>query len=413
MKFREATLDNGLEIVAESNDRAYAAGLAFFVNTGSRDESDDNSGVSHFLEHMVFKGTSRRSADDVNRELDEIGSQSNAFTSEERTVYYATFLPEYQDRAVDLLSDIMRPSLREEDFNTEKQVIIEEIYKYDDTPPFGAHEKCMAAHFRSHSLSRNILGTVESVSALTPENMRTYFEQRYSPSNITLVAAGCIDFERLVEEANKWCGDWKRFTADRDVVPAKAHSGFKVLTKPQASQQYVVQIARGPSSCDRKRYAARLLITILGDDSGSRFYWDLVETGRAEYAAMGTHEFQGAGIVMTYLCCEPQLAATNLQRMHELLVEAERTGIMAAELTQAQNKVCAQIVLAGERSSHRLFSVGNGWTQRREYQTVKQVVDAYRAVTLDDLHEVLKEYPLTNNMTIAVGPLEQFDDLRG
>ena len=408
MEFRETTLADGLEIVAECNDRAYATGLAFFVNTGARDESDELSGVSHFLEHMAFKGTPRRSADDVNRELDEIGSHSNAFTSEERTVYYATVLPEYQDRAVDLLSDIMRPSLREDDFSTEKQVIIEEIYKYDDSPPFGAHEKCMETHFGSHPLGRNILGTIESVSGLTPKGMQTYFEHRYSPSNMTLVAAGRVDFDRLVEEVNRWCGQWQDFATERNVGPAESHTGFELITKDKAVQQYVVQIARGPHSTDPARYAARLLATVLADDSGSRFYWDLVETGRAEYAAMGTHEFQGAGIFMTYLCCEPQLAADNLQRIHVLLAKAQSKGVTAAELLQAQNKICAQIVLASERSSHRLFSVGGAWTQQREYRTVKEGVDAYRAVTLNDLHAILEEYPLTDNTTVAVGPLEQF-----
>ena len=195
MRFREHTLDNGLEIIAECNECAYSTALAFFVKTGSRDESADTAGVSHFLEHMVFKGTPHRTAEDVNRELDEIGSHSNAYTSEEQTVYYATVLPEYQEPAVDLLADIMRPSLRETDFETEKQVIIEEILKYEDQPPFGAHEKCMAEYFDSHPLGNSILGTVGTVGALTAEQMMDYFRARYSPKNIALVATGRVDFE--------------------------------------------------------------------------------------------------------------------------------------------------------------------------------------------------------------------------
>ena len=138
MTFREKRLENGLEIVAECNEQAYSTALGFFVNAGSRDETAQNSGVSHFLEHMAFKGTPKRTAADVNRELDEIGSQSNAYTSEEQTVYYAAVLPEYQSNAVDLLTDIMRPSLRQEDFDTEKKVILEEILRSEDQPPFGA-----------------------------------------------------------------------------------------------------------------------------------------------------------------------------------------------------------------------------------------------------------------------------------
>lgn len=407
MEFRNKTLNNGLEIVAECNPRAYSTGLAYFVNTGSRDESDGISGVSHFLEHMVFKGTPTRSAGDVNRELDEIGSHSNAFTSEERTVYYATFLPEYQQRAVNLLSDLMRPSLRKEDFETEKQVIIEEIYKYDDQPPFGAHEKCMTAHFGSHPLGRNILGTVESVAGMEPEAMREYFDRRYSPDNIILAAAGRVDFEELVAQAKQLCGDWEPFDAKREATAAIPQTSFEVLVKDTAVQQYIVQIAQGPTATSDDRYAARILAAILGDDSGSRFYWELVETGLAEYAAIGTHEFSGAGIFMIYLCCDPVHASDNLRCVQKILTTAQHQGLKQEELEQAKNKACAQVVLAGERSSNRMFSVGNSWIQRGEYHTVKEIVEAYQAVTLADVVSVLEKYPLTASTTTAVGPLEQ------
>ena len=200
MEFREHRLDNGLEIVAECNPRAYSTALAFFVNAGARDEDSSNAGVSHFLEHMIFKGTPRRSAEQVNRELDELGSHSNAFTSEEHTVYYATVLPEYQEPTVDLLADLMRPSLRKDDFDTEKQVIIEEILKYEDQPPFGAHEKCLAAFFTPHPLGNSILGTTDSITRLTADQMREYFRSRYSPNNINLLAAGKLQLYALVQQ---------------------------------------------------------------------------------------------------------------------------------------------------------------------------------------------------------------------
>jgi predicted Zn-dependent peptidase len=132
MEFKTATLENGLQVVAECDAAAYSTAVGFFVNTGARDETVDVSGVSHFLEHMVFKGTPQRSAEDVNRDFDEMGAHYNAFTNEENTVFYAAVLPEHQTLAVKLLADILRPSLRDDDFNTEKQVILEEIKMYDD-----------------------------------------------------------------------------------------------------------------------------------------------------------------------------------------------------------------------------------------------------------------------------------------
>jgi predicted Zn-dependent peptidase len=407
VQFRQHRLANGLEIIAECNPGAYSTAIAFFVNTGSRDESDELWGVSHFLEHMVFKGTPRRTSVDVNRELDEIGSHSNAFTSEEHTVYYATVLPEYQTRAVDLLADILRPSLREADFDMEKQVILEEIAKYEDQPPFGAADKCMAAHFQRHPLGRSVLGTTASVGALTPVQMRRYFSERYSPGNIVLVAAGNVDFERLIADAEKCCGEWEPFRTDRLAPRAPAASRTQVIRKESAAQQYIVQIANGPAAEDENRHASRLLATILGDDSGSRLFWELIDTGLAEHASMGTCEFQGSGIYMTFVCCAPDDAQANLECILEVQREAEQRGVSEDELQRAKSKVGSQIVLYSERPSNRLFSVGNNWLQRREYRTVRETVACYDRVTQQDIREVLEQFPLTTRTTVAVGPLSQ------
>ncbi len=406
MHFREHRLDNGLEIIAECNPQAYSAAFGFFVKTGARDETDEVSGVSHFLEHMAFKGTPTRSSADVNRELDEMGSHCNAQTGEERTVYYASVLPEFQDRALELLSDIMRPALREVDFEMEKQVIIEEIRMYDDQPPFGAHEKCMAAHFGSHPLGRSILGTVESVGELTPERMRGYFQQRYSPGNITLAAAGNVDFERLIEQAAQHCGQWKSFDASREIPPAAPHSAFQVIHKENATQQYAVQIANGPAADDDDRYASRTLATILGDETGSRFFWEFIDTGLAEYAALGAYEYQGAGVLMTFLCCAPEQTAGNLQRILDMQREIHEHGVTDAELALAKSKICSHVVLQSERPGNRLFAVGLNWLQRREYRTVRDITAAYQAITREDIQRVLERYPFTQNTTIAIGPLD-------
>jgi predicted Zn-dependent peptidase len=409
LEFREATLDNGLEIIAECNPQAYSMALAFFVNAGARDETPEIAGVSHFLEHMTFKGTPRRTADAVNRELDELGAHSNAYTSEEHTVYYATVLPEYQQATLDLLADILRPSLRQEDFDTEKQVILEEILKYEDQPPFGAHEKCMAVYFQDHPLGNSILGTCESIEQLTSDAMREYFRRRYSPRNIKLVAAGKVDFERLVNDARKLCGSWEPVASERAAAPAAAHEGFRVFTKDTATQQYIIQIAAGPSADCEMRHAGRILATIVGDDTGSRLYWELVDAGLAEYAGLGAYEFQRAGILMSYLCCAPEQASENLERMSRVYGQLQRDGITEEELQLAKNKICSHLVRQSERPSNRLFSVGNGWLQRHSYQTVQERLASYRSVQLEDVHRVLETYPLTQHATVAVGPLESLN----
>jgi predicted Zn-dependent peptidase len=358
---------------------------------------------------MAFKGTAHRTAAEVNQQLDQIGSHSNASTSEEQTIYYAAMLPEYQQTAVEILSDMMRPSLRPEDFDTEKQVILEEIAKYDDQPPFGAHEKAMSQHFGNHPLGRSVLGSVESVKALTADQMGSYFEQRYSPGNMVLTAAGNVDFDALINTAKQMCGQWPSFPVTRETSRAEPHDGFLNLHKETATQQYLVQIANGPAADDHQRYAARLLATIFGDDSGSRLYWEMIETGLAEYAGLDCYEFQGTGIFMTYLCGAPEDAQQILQHATDMKHRLQEDGVSEEELAQAKSKTCSHVVLSSERPMHRLYAVGANWLQRGEYRTVSDVVDAYQAVTVADIREILDTFPLTEETTVTIGPLKQMD----
>ncbi|HTQ39129.1 MAG TPA: pitrilysin family protein [Pirellulales bacterium] len=407
MEFKTATLENGLEVVAECDPAAFSTALGFFVNTGARDETDEVSGVSHFLEHMVFKGTPSRSAEDVNREFDEMGAHYNAFTNEENTVYYAAILPEYLPNTVTLLADLMRPSLREVDFSTEKKVILEEIKMYDDQPPFGVDDKCRAAFFGNHPLSRSVLGTAASVGALQVDQMRRYFESRYSPRNIVLVGSGRIDFSQLCQTAQECCGGWAKVDAARTLPPAAPHSGFHVVCKDTAAQEYAIMMSPGPTASDADRYAAKILATVLGDDSGSRLYWELVDPGLAEHCSLHHHEYMGAGMFLTYMSCDPEYAAENLQRVNEVYRTALAQGITQAELDRAKNKINSRVVLASERPRGRLFTVGANWVQRREYRSVRDDLDAIEAITLKDVGAVQQTYPLTQSTTFVVGPLAE------
>jgi predicted Zn-dependent peptidase len=408
VKFRRATLDNGLEIVAECNDSAHSLGVGFFVRTGARDETDEVAGVSHFLEHMVFKGTPRRSAEDVNRDFDEIGAHYNAFTSEENTVYYASVLPEYQEASIDLLADIMRPSLRDDDFDMEKKVIIEEIQMYADQPPFLLDDEIKALHYGKHPLARSVLGSVETIDALKVDQMRSYFESRYSPNNVFVAAAGKVDFDALVEQAAKRCGHWAPQPAPRETPLPNSQQAFKLVTREASTQQYILQLADGPASEDPDRYAAKLLATIIGDDSGSRLYWEMVDPGLAETASLGHYEYQGLGMLFTWLSCAPEDAEANFELLSKVYREAEAKGVSEEELRQARSKVKARVVLGSERPRNRLFNVGGNWMQRREYRSVADDLATLDRVTLDDVHAVLAKYPLSRATTATIGPLTQW-----
>ncbi len=403
MEFRQQQLSNGLTILAECNPDAYFGAYGIFVRAGSRDETAEISGVSHFLEHMVFKGTPSRSAEQVNLELDELGSSSNARTGEESTIYHAAVLPEFQTEVIELLSDLMRPALRPEDFETEKKVIIEEIMMYQDQPPYGGHEQLMLEYFGQHPLGQSVLGTTESVGNLTPDQMRVYFEQRYSPANMALIAAGNLDFQRLVDDAERLCGHWSPSVAERAVTAAIPHPGFSTLHKPNSTLQYVLQLAPGPATEDDDRFAMRLLATILGDDGGSRIYWKMLDSGLAESAGIGSYEYLGAGLVMSYFCCEPKLAQENLRLLSEIQLAALE-GVTEKELELAKQKIVAHILLASERTEARMFSVGGQWLNQQGFKTPAEIARQYSEITLEEVNAIARKYPLGGCRTLSIGP---------
>jgi hypothetical protein len=282
---------------------------------------------------MVFKGSANRTAEQVNRDLDDLSASSNAFTSEEQTVYYATTLPEEQENIVELLADIMRPVLRQDDFDTEKQVILEEIAKYDDQPPYGAHEKCMAAFFGDHPLGKSILGTTDSVGGLKRDQMLGYFEQRYSPKNMVLSAAGNVDFDALVLQAQNYVavGD---FRIPRCSPPGRGPPSGDSQTA--GSQQYVVQLSPGPAATDddRRRPAAFDDVgdTLAADCSGS---WRYGSAKSACPAANSRH--RRVHDVAELL---PDLAAGNWRFSPKSLTSRNRR-VTEDEACAGQNKVCA------------------------------------------------------------------------
>ncbi|MFN9719670.1 MAG: M16 family metallopeptidase [Planctomycetota bacterium] len=405
MNFQQTTLSNGLTLIAETNPSVYSVAVGFFVRAGSRDETLDVSGVSHFLEHMAFKGDETFSADDINRIFDEIGARYNASTSEEVTMYYAAVLPEYLERAIELLSSLMQPSLRTDDFDMEKNVILEEISMYEDQPSFVCYDNIMATHFSAHPLGQSILGSQASISALTSDQMRAYHRSHYHTGNITMVLAGKYDFHEAVALAEKYCsrlpaGQSTRLQPRFTAVPAS-----RMIVRDKLTTQHLMQMAPGPEARSNMRFAAELLSVIVGDDSGSRLFWELVDPGHAESADLSFSEYDGTGAWMSYLSCSPEATQANIDRCRKVFDEVNANGVTADELEQARNKAASRIVMRGERPMGRLSSLGGNWLYRGNYRSVADDLHAIRSITLKDLRDVLEQFPISMTTTVGVGPL--------
>ncbi len=234
--------------------------------------------------------------------------------------------------------------------------------------------------------------------------MRAYHEQRYAADNLCLVATGAVDFDRLVDDVAKLTDSWKTAGVGRSFQkPPTRHSSVQLVHEP-AVQQYTLQYASGPHRTDPMKFATRVMAAVLGDDSGSRLFWELVDTGDAEAAAIFTHEYQECGLIGIYLACSPEQTADNWERLLEVVQESSQTRMTEKERSQAINKICSGIALSAERPGNRLFSVGNAWTLRNQYETVAEVVAQYQRVTLDQMQEALSNWLDQPRVTVTIGP---------
>ncbi len=404
MKFHKTILNNGLTIIAEEMPSARSMALGFFTRTGSRDEWPEVAGVSHFLEHMMFKGTHKRSALEVNLEFDRMGAKYNAFTSEENTVFYAAILPEYQNQIIELWADLLRPALRDDDFNMEKNVILEEIAMYKDMPHFDVMDRCRQLHFGNHSCGNSVLGTDESITALTADQMRDYFHRRYAPDNMVLAACGKIDWDRLVEQAHRFCGHWEPTNPQRSLSHFSGTGQIRMESRANIVRQHLCLINAGPSSQDDLRRAALILSNIIGDTANSRLYWALVDNAMADSADMDYDAMDGTGAFFTYISCDPQNTEKVLDTVRSVYTKLMQDGIRDNELIANKNKIASALTLHGELPMGRLVPLGFDWTYRHENIPLAEELLLLEKVSRDDVMTVLEQYQMASFTIQGLGP---------
>jgi predicted Zn-dependent peptidase len=387
-------LSNGLQLIGEPNKAQKSCALGYFVKTGARDEKPEENGLSHFLEHMMFKGTKSRSALDITFDLGNIGAQANAFTSEENTVYYAAIIPEYFSKMQELLSDMLRPALTEDDFNTEKNVILEEIALYQDRPNFYLFENASLDFFSGNPVGNSVLGSTESVSALTREQMLDYFKRRYSPSNMVLVASGDFDWDKFEEDATKLTESWSNIPATRNKLPLDKVGRGRIFKRKKLNQAHLLLLTPGISANSKHRAALNVFANIIGDGSGSKFYWELVDKGIAEGASADSDERDGCGVFSAYACAAPEALDKVSDIIKNILSSA--TNFDDSELERAKTKIASRIALGGELPMGRMMALGMEWNYRANIHRLENEIEAYKSITRKDVLDALDEINLKN-----------------
>jgi predicted Zn-dependent peptidase len=404
MEFKKKQLENGLTIIGESNEGAKSAAVGFFVKTGSRDESDDINGVSHFLEHMLFKGTDKLSAFEVNEAFDRTGAQFNAFTSEENTVYYAAVLPEYLQEVTQLWIELLRPALRDKDFNIEKSVIKEEISMYQDLPSFDVIDRCRKLHFDEHPCGMSVLGTAKSIDGLTANQMRNYFENRYAPNNMVLAVVGNFDWEAICTLAEEGCSGWLTQEASRKLSHYNGSRKKERVEKQNLVREHICLISPAVSVQDKRRYAASLAAAIMGDDVGSRFFWKLVDKALAETATLEFSAMDGTGAFYSYIRCSSDKLSEVLDIVNSIFNELIEKSVNQEELDKARNKALSSLVIKNEVPMGRLVGLGFNWIYCQEYKSVEDDINAIKEVSVEDINSLIKEFRPGDYTQLILGP---------
>jgi predicted Zn-dependent peptidase len=288
----------------------------------------------------------------------------------------------------------------------EKKVIINEIGRYEDQPMWSAYDHARRLHFGEHRLGNSVLGTVQSITDLSRDQMQAYFERRYVAGNIIVAVAGHLDWPAFVELIERHCGAWQDAPAGRDCLREAPGTGkFELRTKEKVTQEYVVMMSQGPAADSPLRHASDLLGMAVGDDSGSRLYWELIDPGLADSADCSFHESEGTGVFLTSFSGEPEQAEENLEIVRRVLAEVREGGITEEELTQARNKMLSRIVRSSERPKGRMVALGMNWIYQHDYRSVDDELASYEKVTVADVRAVLDRYPLDRVTTLALGPL--------
>ncbi|WP_428388312.1 M16 family metallopeptidase [Mucisphaera sp.] len=405
IRFEQTRLDHGLQVVTERWPSAYTSAIGFFVRAGARDETAEQMGVSHFLEHMMFKGTATRTAEDVNRGFDELGANYNAYTSHEQTVYYAHVLPEHLDEVTALFADMLRPALREDDFEMEKKVILEEIGMYDDRPDWRLHHALLERYYGNHPMGYRVLGTGETVSGLTAEAMRGYFETRYASDQVVVAAAGKVDHQHVVERVAALTAHWEARGANGRVAarPDAAVGEPETLADEKAARHYTAFVCPAPSLQDERRYAAKILADIVGDGEGSRLFWALVDPGLAEDADLSYDPHTDGGVFMAYASCPPG----DSDRVESILLDTLRRaaeGLDEDELTRAKNKLATSATLQAERPSGRMHAIGSRWLTMGSYSAARDELERLMAVTKADVLSLLEAFSIEPRAWVRLTP---------
>jgi len=416
--YHKSILDNGIRVVTEEVPFVNSVALGVWVRTGSRHEGATNQGVSHFLEHLLFKGTSRRTARQIAEELEAVGGVINAFTTKEYTCFYSRVLAEHLDLAIDVLSDMFFNSrLADEDIEKEKKVILEEIKMYEDSPDELVHDLFAQTIWPGHPLGRAILGTSESVTGLNRERIYNYYRQQYNSNNIVLAAAGRFATGELIAKLQAAFGEQACPGREREYFPPQGQGRVSVHVKDTEQVQICLGVP-GLSQEDAGIYTLQALNNILGGGLSSRLFQLIREEQALAYSVYSYHAgFFDSGLFTVYAGTSPDNYRQVVELILKELAAIKNEGVTGLELKRTRDQIRGNLLLGQESVNHRMSSLGKTELAFGRVITTEEIIERLNEVTADDVQAVARrifqpEYLSLTTLGPEVEPLDLPDRAR-
>jgi predicted Zn-dependent peptidase len=391
---RRTLLPGGLRVVTEYIPSVHSASVGVWVNVGSRDEGRSVAGAAHFLEHLLFKSTPTRTAVGIAQAVDAVGGELNAFTAREHTCYYAHVLDTDLELAVDLVADVvLRGRCAADDVELERDVVLEEIAMRDDDPEDTIGDVFLSAMFGAHPVGRPVIGSVDSVSAMTRAKLHSFHIRRYVPERMVVAVAGNVEHDEVVGLVREHFGS--RLVTDRSPMPPRKGTG-RVTGRPtlalvnrDAEQTHLSMGVRTPGRHWEHRWALSVLNTALGGGLSSRLFQQIRETRGLAYSVYSTVDtFSDSGALSIYAACQPERFGEVVRVTTDVLEAVARDGITEAECRIAKGSMRGGLVLGLEDSGSRMNRIGRSELNYGEYRSIADTLSKIDAVTLDEVNAV-------------------------
>ena len=408
-KIQITTLANGLRVISEHIPYVKSASIGIFIGIGSRDESDEIRGISHFIEHMMFKGTPTRTARQIADEIESRGGQLNAFTDKEMTSYQVRVLSEDTPLAIEILTDMLRNSLHDsEEMEREKRVVIEEIKMYEDSPEETVHDIFEQTLWQSHPLGKSIIGSEKTVSGLTRQNLTDYIAAQYLPDRIILSAVGLVDHDEVVKLAEVAFANLLGTAPVRILEKPQSFSEKKEMSKRDIEQVHFCLGNAAFDKHDEARFSLSILNNVLGGNMSSRLFQEVREKRGLAYA-IGSYPrtYQDGGHFCVYGGTSPETYEQVLELTKAEFGKIRKDGILEDELSKAKTQVRGALVLGLESMNARMNRYGESLLSYGRVMPIEEVLTKYEAVTNESIGKVAQIVLNESSLTLtAVGPFD-------